>query len=84
MDTSEILVRPAEDPRPFRVQFDPLGTLTRAWNALAQKIEERQTLHKLYQLDAHVLRDMGFDPNAIYTAYESAIGDLSAVRRRDL
>lgn len=83
MNTIEISARPVEDATAVRVRFDPLGALAKSWKALAQRIEDRRTLHQLYQLDAHVLRDMGFDPHAIYRAHESAIGDMSALRRND-
>jgi uncharacterized protein YjiS (DUF1127 family) len=58
--------------------------LANAWKAVVKKIDDRRTLHQLYQLDAHALRDMGFDPDAIYRAHESAIGDMNAVRRSDV
>ena len=83
MTNIEISTRPVENATAVRGRFDPFGALAKSWNALARRMEDRRTLHRLYQLDAHVLRDMGFDPRAIYRAHESAIGDMSAVRRTD-
>jgi len=83
MKTIEISAHSADTEEHSRAQSDLLGALAKGWRALAQRTEDRRTLHRLYQLDAHVLRDMGFDPDAIYRAHESAIGDMSALRRHD-
>jgi uncharacterized protein YjiS (DUF1127 family) len=74
MHTTEVSARPIENTEAARVRFDLLGAPARLWHSLARKVQERRTLHKLYQLDARLLRDMGFDPDAIYEAYEGSIG----------
>jgi uncharacterized protein YjiS (DUF1127 family) len=81
--TIEMAARPARHVAAAPVHIGPVGVLAKIWNILARRIEDRRTLHKLYQLDAHILRDMGFDPDAIYRAREGAIGDMSALRRND-
>ena len=52
-----------------------LAPLLRFWTHVKDRVEERRIVHQLYRLDAHVLRDMGFDPHAIYAAREGAIGE---------
>jgi uncharacterized protein YjiS (DUF1127 family) len=49
--------------------------LLEVWATMRERIAERRAIHQLYQLDEHVLRDMGFDPAAIYAAREGAIGE---------
>jgi uncharacterized protein YjiS (DUF1127 family) len=83
MNTIETSAPSLDSANGVRVRLDPRRAIAGMWNALGQKIQDRRTLHQLYQLDAHVLRDMGFDPDAIYSAHESAIGDMSGVRRSD-
>jgi uncharacterized protein YjiS (DUF1127 family) len=85
MTTIEISARPIEKTEAVRTRFDLLGAPARVLQALARKIEERRTLHRLYQLDAHLLTDMGFDAEAIYDAYEGGIGStktLSEILKR--
>ena len=80
MDVSDVSV--AEIPPPIR--FGVLALPQRLWRRMVKRIDERRVLHKLYQLDVHALRDMGFDPDAIYAAREGAIGDLRRRARDDL
>ena len=70
-----------ETPRPGRGWT--VG-LSGAWQRLLKKIEDRRTLRKLYHLDPHVLRDMGFEPADIYSAYESTFGEVHGDRFRGL
>lgn len=67
-----------------RVRIDPLAPLRRVWQRLQCGLEERRVLHQLYQLDPHVLRDIGFDPEAIYRAREGAIGETDGHKYRRL
>lgn len=67
---------PLEASGPRRL-FAPFGRLYRV---LAARIEERRAIHQLYRLDARVLRDMGFDPRAIYAAREGAISEWKSRR----
>ena len=78
-DVCETASRPVAVPgRPLRL-FAPLRRL---WETIAGRIEERRALHHLYRLDARMLRDMGFDPQAIYAAREGAIGEWKSRRCR--
>ena len=52
-----------------------LAPLLRVWGNVKERVEEHRIVHQLYRLDPHVLRDMGFDPHAIYAAREGAIGE---------
>ena len=54
--------------------------LLEVWANTRARMEDRRTIHQLYRLDAHVLRDMGFDPAAIYEAREGAIGEWKSRR----
>ena len=58
-----------------------LATLQRFWAHVKDRIDERRIVHHLYRLDAHVLRDMGFDPHAIYAVREGAIGEWKSRKR---
>lgn len=85
MTSIEILARPIEKTEAARVRLDLLGAPARLWQALVLRVQERRTLHRLYQLDAHLLTDMGFDAEAIYDAYEGGIGStkpLSEILKR--
>ncbi len=62
--------------RPRRL-FAPL---LQVWADVQARITERRTIHQLYWLDEHVLRDMGFDPRAIYAAREGTIGEWKSRR----
>ena len=84
MNTTEISARPIEETEAVRVRFDLLGAAGKLWQSLARKVQERRTLHKLYQLDARLLRDMGFDPDAIYETYEGTIGATFGDRLREV
>lgn len=55
-----------------------------AWKRLQQRIEDRRTLRKLYHLDPHTLRDLGFEPADIYSAYENTFGEVHGDRFRGL
>ena len=61
--------------REFPTPTGLLAPLVRLWTAAKERIEEHRAVHQLYQLDARVLRDMGFDPYAIYEGREGAIGE---------
>lgn len=61
-----------------------LAPLLRAWGNVKERIEEHRIVHQLYRLDAHVLRDMGFDPHAIYAAREGTIGEWKSRKCGDL
>lgn len=75
-DTEIRHVPGAVRPRPFFAPLLRLCTDIRARN------EERAVIHHLYRLDEHTLRDMGFDPHAIYAAHEGAIGEWKSLRCR--
>jgi hypothetical protein len=60
-----------------------LAPLARFWAHVKEGIEERHIVHRLYRLDAHVLRDMGFDPHAIYAAREGVIGEWKSRKCAD-
>ena len=60
------------------------GGLAALWRRLQKTLEDRRTLRKLYHLDPHVLRDMGFEPAEIYSAYEGAFGEVHGDRFRGL
>lgn len=71
------------DIRPMPVPAGPLrlfAPLLEAWNTVRARIGERRAIHHLYRLDARVLRDMGFDPHAIYAAHEGAISEWKTRR----
>jgi uncharacterized protein YjiS (DUF1127 family) len=61
-----------------------LAPLLRVWAHVKDRVEERRIVHQLYRLDAHVLRDMGFDPHAIYAAREGVIGEWKSRKRAGL
>jgi len=58
------------------------GALAALWQRLQKRFEDRRTLRKLYHLDPHVLRDMGFEPAEIYSAYEGTFGEVHGDRFR--
>jgi hypothetical protein len=61
-----------------------LAPVLRFWAHVKDRIDERRIVHHLYRLDAHVLRDMGFDPHAIYAAREGTIGEWKSRKRAGL
>ncbi len=74
------------DIRSVRVETYPLrlfAPLLRLWTQTRLRMEERRVIHHLYRLDARVLRDMGFDPHAIYAAHEGAISEWKSWRCRE-
>jgi uncharacterized protein YjiS (DUF1127 family) len=82
LDIDEVTTTSNPDTRASRgTGFGRLGAF---WTRLIRSIEDRRTLHQLYQLDARILRDMGFDPEAIYNAREGAIGERDGHRYRGL
>lgn len=60
------------------------GGLAALWRRLQKKLEDRRTLRKLYHLDPHVLRDMGFEPAEISSAYEGTFAEIQGDRFRGL
>jgi uncharacterized protein YjiS (DUF1127 family) len=78
-DTIEIDV-PEIPAKQEPAKADILARLVAAWQAALRKIEQRRTLHKLYQLDDHILADMGFDPEEIRTAHEGRISETDGSR----
>jgi len=52
-----------------------LAPLLRFLAHVKERVEERRVVHQLDRRDAPVLRDMGFDPHAIYAAREGVIGE---------
>jgi uncharacterized protein YjiS (DUF1127 family) len=70
--------------RRSRGQFHLLATMSRLWAGIRETVADRRTLHELYQLDPHLLRDIGFDPAKVYSAYEGAIGEVRADATREL
>jgi uncharacterized protein YjiS (DUF1127 family) len=55
---------------PARTSF--FAPLVEAWRAYRRRFEERQMLVKLSRKDAHLLRDMGFEPDEIYDAVHNS------------
>jgi uncharacterized protein YjiS (DUF1127 family) len=56
--------------------------LVEAWQAFRRRFEERQIIVKLSRKDAHLLRDMGFDPDEIYDAVHNSWDEVPVSRRR--
>ena len=56
----------------------------RLWRTMAERFVRRRTLRKLYRLDPHILRDMGFDPAEVYGMYEGTLGEVHGDRFRCL
>ena len=56
----------------------------RLWTTIVERIVRRRTLRKLYRLDPHILRDMGFDPAEVYGMYEGTFGEVHGDRFRGL
>jgi uncharacterized protein YjiS (DUF1127 family) len=56
--------------------------LVAAWQAYRRRFEERRIIVKLSRKDAHLLRDMGFEPDEIYDAVHSSWDEVPAARRR--
>ena len=78
-DICDTEIRHAPTEARTRRLFAPL---LRFWSEIQARNDERRTIHHLYRLDAHTLRDMGFDPHAIYAAREGAIGEWKSLRCR--
>jgi hypothetical protein len=73
-DVCDTEIRPMPAPAGL---FAPLLPM---WTRIQARIDERRAIHHLYRLDARVLRDMGFDPHAIYAAHEGAISEWKTRR----
>lgn len=62
-----------------------LAWLKRQWMNDRRRRRERQTIHELSRLDAHLLRDMGIEPQDVYDALTGRTRSIlmSPLRRAD-
>ena len=72
----------AADVRPTRSSL--AHDLHLVWHNFVTRRRERRLLVKLSRLDARQLRDMGFDPAAIYGALEGSWDEVHGDRFRGL
>lgn len=55
---------------------------TSLWEHMRIWLEERQLKRRLYGMEPHLLRDMGFDPEQIYGAYLGMPAEIHGDRFR--
>ncbi len=72
------------------VRYDFLGALIAGWRAFRQRRQERRTLVEISRLGPRAIRDMGLDPEQVYSALDgswdevdpSSFGGMLPRRRR--
>jgi uncharacterized protein YjiS (DUF1127 family) len=70
-------------PRPIPARLSLLAALRNALRAWQAEIEDRRALLRIARMDPHLIRDMGFEPAAIYDAVDGTWHDLSDARFRE-
>jgi uncharacterized protein YjiS (DUF1127 family) len=58
--------------------------LRQIWVNFIARRQERRLMARLSRLDPHILRDMGFDPAAVYGALEGTWDEVHGDRFRGL
>ncbi len=67
---------------PVRAGNSVVDVLFSSVGQMVRRFEERRTIVKLSRLDPHLIRDMGFDPAAIYGALEGSWDEVHGDRFR--